>query len=113
MTGNDTNPEYVKENKNADGNDSQGMLFRVNGMVIFSRGANMIPMEELEGRLVAAAHAQLVASSRDAGMNTLRVWGGGIFLPPAWYDACDELGILVYHDMQVNLDSKIHFFLRS
>ena len=33
-------------------------------------------------------------------MNTLRVWGGGIFLPRAWYEACDELGIMVYHDMQ-------------
>ena len=33
-------------------------------------------------------------------MNTLRVWGGGMFLPDAWYDTCDELGVLVYHDMQ-------------
>jgi beta-galactosidase/beta-glucuronidase len=32
-------------------------------------------------------------------MNTLRVWGGGIFLPDVWYDTCDEVGILVYHDM--------------
>ena len=23
-----------------------------------------------------------------------------MFLPDAWYDACDELGIVVYHDMQ-------------
>ena len=35
-------------------------------------------------------------------MNTLRVWGGGIFLPDIWYDTCDELGILVYHDMAVS-----------
>jgi len=33
-------------------------------------------------------------------MNTLRVWGGGIYLPDVWYDACDELGVIVYHDMQ-------------
>eukprot|EP00045_Choanoeca_perplexa_P014478 m.170416 g.170416 ORF g.170416 m.170416 type:complete len:997 (-) comp16688_c0_seq4:1727-4717(-) len=99
VTGNDTDPNYVQKNKNADGNDSQGMLWRVNGLVMLSKGANMIPMEELEGRMSAEAHWQLVASSRDAGMNTLRVWGGGIFLPDAWYDACDELGIMVYHDM--------------
>lgn len=47
--------------------------------------------------MLAGAHRQLVQSAADGGMNTLRVWGGGIFLPDAWYDACDELGIIVYH----------------
>ena len=48
----------------------------------------------------ADAHTFLVKSAVDGGMNTLRVWGGGMFLPDAWYDACDEFGIMVYHDMQ-------------
>jgi hypothetical protein len=26
--------------------------------------------------------------------------GGGVFLPDGWYDVCDELGVMVYHDMQ-------------
>ena len=55
----------------------------------------MIPMDELEGRYSAEAHRQLVKSAVEGKMNTLRVWGGGVFLPHAWYDACDELGILV------------------
>jgi hypothetical protein len=76
------------------------MFFRVNGAAIYSRGANMIPMEELEGRLDGEAHRILVRSAADAGMNTLRVWGGGIFYPTSFYDACDEYGLLVYHDMQ-------------
>lgn len=100
VTGNDTDPDYVKKNKDTDGTDSLGMLWRVNGAVVLSRGANMIPMEELEGRMSAAAHTQLVQNAVDANMNTLRVWGGGMFLPDAWYDACDQLGIMVYHDMQ-------------
>ena len=33
-------------------------------------------------------------------MNLLRVWGGGVFAPAAFYDSCDEQGVLVYHDMQ-------------
>ena len=84
VTGNDTDPNYVEKNKDADGNDSQGwflapanrvaaftlfllagMLWRVNGMIMLSKGANMIPMEELEGRMNAEAHRQLVVSSRD------------------------------------------------
>ena len=51
----------------------------------------------------AEAHRRLVISAAEAGMNTLRVWGGGIFLPNVWYDTCDEVGILVYHDMQVGV----------
>ena len=59
----------------------------------------MIPTDELEGRWSAATHERLVESAADAGMNTIRVWGGGSFLPDAFYDACDARGILVYHDM--------------
>ena len=32
--------------------------------------------------------------------NTLRIWGGGIYHPQSFYDACDEFGILLYHDLQ-------------
>lgn len=52
VTGNDTDPSYVQRSLDADGTDTQGMLFRVNGAAVFSRGANMIPMEELEVRNV-------------------------------------------------------------
>lgn len=61
------------------------MLWRVNGAVIWCKGANMIPMEEYEGRMTAEAHRQLVASAVAGGLNTLRVWGGGMFLPNVWY----------------------------
>jgi beta-mannosidase len=26
------------------------------------------------------------------------MWGGGIWLPDAFYDAADELGMMIYHD---------------
>ena len=48
----------------------------------------------------AEAHRYLVQSAAHAKFNMLRVWGGGMFLPDAFYDACDEFGILIYHDMQ-------------
>lgn len=100
VTGNDTDPEYVKDSEGKEGTSDLGMWWRVNGVPVWSRGANMIPMEELEGQLNAEAHRRLVQSAVEGRMNTLRVWGGGMFLPEAWYDACDEMGVLVYHDMQ-------------
>ena len=111
VTVNDTNATIRDSNASAQVtgqvNDTGtfGMFFRINGAALYSRGANMIPMEELEGRMDGEAHRILVKSSADAGMNTLRVWGGGIFYPDAFYDACDEFGVLVYHDMQYSSDA--------
>lgn len=39
---------------------------------------------------------QLVTSAAEANMNTLRIWGGGIYQRAEFYDICDELGILIW-----------------
>lgn len=83
----------------AEGSGTHGMYFRVNGALIWSRGANFIPMDQLDGRLTEEAHKIAVQSAAAANMNTLRVWGGGMILPEAFYDACDEMGLMLYHDM--------------
>eukprot|EP00750_Incisomonas_marina_P010425 INCI16272.1.p1 GENE.INCI16272.1~~INCI16272.1.p1 ORF type:complete len:774 (+),score=106.89 INCI16272.1:186-2324(+) len=108
VTGNDTDPEYVKAAAGKEGTDDHGLYFRVNGAAILSRGANVIPMDNMEGRYTAQAHAQLVASAAAAGMNFLRIWGGGVYLPPAFYDTADELGVLVYHDLMYTTTSQTH-----
>jgi beta-mannosidase len=76
------------------------MMFRVNGAAVFARGGSMIPMDLLSGRLSAEAHHRLVQSAAEGNFNTLRIWGGGIYHPQSFYDACDEFGILLYHDLQ-------------
>eukprot|EP00040_Diaphanoeca_grandis_P034655 m.215991 g.215991 ORF g.215991 m.215991 type:complete len:1074 (-) comp33200_c0_seq2:397-3618(-) len=100
VTGNDTDPEFVKKAATSEGSMSHGMYFRVNGAVQSMRGASMIPMEEMEGWMDADAHVASVRSAAEGRFNMLRVWGGGIWLPSVWYDTCDELGIMIYHDMQ-------------
>uniref|UniRef100_A0A6B2L3J8 beta-mannosidase n=1 Tax=Arcella intermedia TaxID=1963864 RepID=A0A6B2L3J8_9EUKA len=96
VSANDTDPSTLK---GKDGSSSFTLRFKVNGANVYSRGANVIPMEEFEGRANVNALRQLVQSAADAKMNTLRVWGGGIFMYDEFYDACDRLGILVYQDM--------------
>lgn len=83
----------------SEGSGSHGMYFRVNGALLLARGANFIPMDQLEGRLSDEAHRIAVQSAADANMNMMRIWGGGMILPDAFYEACDELGVLLYHDM--------------
>lgn len=100
VTSNESSSSESERFDSKEGSGHHGMYIRVNGVALWARGANMIPMEELEGRMSAAAHRLVVKSAVDANMNMLRVWGGGIFLPQVWYDACDAMGIMVYHDMQ-------------
>eukprot|EP00947_MAST-08B_sp_MAST-8B-sp1_P000166 g166.t1 len=79
-------------------------FFRVNGAAVFARGANKVPMDLMEGRMTAAAHRRLAQSAADGNFNMIRVWGGGLWEHDVWYDSCDRLGLLVYHDLQFDRD---------
>ncbi len=72
--------------------------FEVNGAEFFTGGANWIPDDSLLERITPARYRERVAQAAAAHMNMLRVWGGGSYEDDAFYDACDELGILVWQD---------------
>jgi hypothetical protein len=63
----------------------------VNGHPIFCRGANWIPTSMLPAAQSEAQLRVLVAAAASAGMNCLRVWGGGIYEPELFYALCDRL----------------------
>ena len=89
----------INDDADANGSGNHTMRWEVNGKAVFSRGANVVPMEELEGRASALALRTMVESAAAGGMNTLRIWGGGLFFYDAFYDAADELGLMIYHDL--------------
>lgn len=99
VTINDTNDTSVRQAEHGEGSGTHGMYFRINGALVWARGGNMVPMDQLEGRLDDEAHRELVRSAAAANMNMLRIWGGGMVLPEAFYDECDEQGISIFHDM--------------
>lgn len=72
--------------------------FEVNGQELFAGGANWIPDDSLLERITPARYRERVAQAAEANMNMLRVWGGGIYEHEAFYEACDELGVLVWQD---------------
>lgn len=80
------------------GNGETGFTFHLNGVPVFCKGANHVPCDCLPGRITAKKERQLVTLARDEHMNMLRIWGGGVYASDALMDACDEMGIMVWHD---------------
>jgi beta-mannosidase len=80
--------------------DERGQTFgfKINGHLIFCKGANWIPAGALKDRLTVAHYRHLLSICQETHMNMLRVWAGGIYEPDCFYDLCDDLGIMLWHD---------------
>ncbi|MBN2710818.1 MAG: glycoside hydrolase family 2 protein, partial [Planctomycetes bacterium] len=76
----------------------QSFYFELNGKALFARGGNWIPADQFQNRVTKELYEHLIGSCADANMNMLRVWGGGIYEEDAFYDICDEKGIMVWQD---------------
>jgi beta-mannosidase len=73
--------------------------FKVNGMPIFAKGANEIPLDVLPERgQNPETVSRILESAHATNMNMLRVWGGGVYESDYFYDKADELGILIWQD---------------
>ena len=72
--------------------------FVVNGIPIFAKGANIVPYDSFPNRVTAEQMRSILQSAKDANMNMLRMWGGGYYETPEFYEICDELGIMVWQD---------------
>lgn len=70
----------------------------VNGVEIFAMGADYIPEDNLLARTSPARTRRLLEDARAANFNCIRVWGGGYYPEDWFYDACDELGLIVWQD---------------
>lgn len=90
-----TYPQFVEWDKNE---GSSAFWLLVNGVRIFCQGANWVPTEPFPSAERAEKVAHLVHVARLAGLNMLRVWGGGVFAGEDFYNACDREGILTTQD---------------
>jgi len=78
--------------------DSLPYTLEVNGIRTFLKGWNWVPLDQLYGRPHTEEYRHLITLARHAGCNMLRVWGGGLLEREAFYDACDEAGIMVWQE---------------
>ncbi|MGW0117950.1 glycoside hydrolase family 2 protein [Streptomyces sp. NPDC003327] len=75
-----------------------GFTFVVNGTRIFARGVNWIPDDVLPSRVTTERYRTRLAQAAEANIDVVRIWGGGIYEDDAFYDVCDELGLMVWQD---------------
>jgi len=72
--------------------------FVVNGRKVYVRGWNWVPMDVLYGVERPEKLERLLQLARRAGVNMLRVWGGGLIEKDAFYSLCDRYGIMVWQE---------------
>ncbi|MEO7374013.1 MAG: glycoside hydrolase family 2 protein, partial [Terrimesophilobacter sp.] len=80
--------------------DEHGTSFQfvVNDQPVYIRGANWIPDDAFPHRVTRERYAARIAQAERAGINLLRVWGGGIYEADDFFELCDERGILTWQD---------------
>ena len=74
------------------------LYFEVNGIPVFAKGADWIPMDGRPQTYTRERYDRLLSDAVAANMNALRVWGGGLYENEDFYDLCDEKGILLWQD---------------
>lgn len=75
--------------------------FTVNGIRIFAMGASYVPEDNLLPRISPEKTRALLESCIKANFNCVRIWGGGFYCNDDFYDACDELGLVLWQDFMV------------
>ncbi|MGW3098173.1 glycoside hydrolase family 2 protein [Streptomyces sp. NPDC001102] len=87
----------VRLDTSADAHGS-GFTLVVNGERLFARGVNWIPDDVFPSRVTRERYRERLGQAARAGVDLVRIWGGGIYESEDFYDACDELGLLVWQD---------------
>ena len=81
-----------------DGETGLTFYFRVNGVPVYAKGANLVPFDALHTRVTETNISRILQSAVDANHNIVRVWGGGIYQSDFVYDFADRNGLMVWQE---------------
>ncbi|MBL0127830.1 MAG: hypothetical protein IPP83_10335 [Flavobacteriales bacterium] len=105
------NKIQLDQTPNAEG---KAFTFLLNDSTVFAKGANMVPPSMFPTGANDSEWISLVQRMREANMNMVRLWAGGVYPPESFYDACDTAGILVWQDfMFANIPPGDHEFAQN
>lgn len=77
----------------------EGFYHEINGVAFFAMGADYIPEDNILSRITKERTYALMQACKDCNFNAIRVWGGGFYPDDFFFDACDELGLVVFMDL--------------
>ena len=77
----------------------ESFCHEINGIRFFAMGADYIPEDNLMSRYSKDRTFNLIKQCKDCNFNAIRVWGGGIYPHDDFFDACDEMGLVVFNDL--------------
>ena len=89
---------YLSQEKDELGSE---FCFKVNGVKIFSMGANYVPIDSIPSRITNDRLEALIKDCIFANFNSIRVWGGAFYPCDYFYDLCDKYGLIVWQDFMV------------
>lgn len=74
------------------------MNIDLNGRLVFAKGTNWVNPEIFTGTITKERYREMLTLVKEANMNIVRSWGGAIVNKEAFFDICDELGIMVWQE---------------
>lgn len=76
----------------------KSFYFRINNIDIFSGGSCWIPADSFLSEVSTERYRAWLRLMIQGNQIMIRVWGGGVYEDDAFFDACDELGVLAFQD---------------
>lgn len=70
----------------------------INGRRVYLKGVNMVPLDHFMGSVDGKRYEKFLTQAKDANINLIRVWGGGIIEKEEFYELCDRLGIMIWQE---------------
>ncbi len=90
----------TREYRRAEGAPASCLPYSVviNGRQIYIKGVNMVPFDIMYGRIQPETVEHFLRLAKEAGINLIRVWGGGLIESEYFYDLCDRYGLMVWQE---------------
>ena len=91
---------YTREYRRAEGAKEECLPYSVviNERQPYIKGVNMVPFDIMYGCIQQETVEHFLRLAKDAHVNLILVWGGGLIESEYFYDLCDRYGLMVWQE---------------